>query len=232
MLKIAICDDVPEMAQQLEKIIKKYFITSILKDEISDIDIYNDAQGLISHADEYSVIFLDIEMPKPDGIEAGKLIRKINPNVFIIIASGITERFKETYEINTLRFVTKPYDEQEINCALMAVEEKISGLKSIKVFRNKRSFNLMQKDIIYIEAYEGAVRIHTNMGEYRLDQTLNNLMNILDNRFFVRIHRSYIVNMKWIIKYEKGIMKVGNCKFRVSREKRKEFEYNWMKFGY
>lgn len=232
MIKIAVCDDAPEMAQQLGKIIEKYIVTSKLKDEISDVDIYNDAEGIIGHADEYNVIFLDIEMPKLDGIEAGRLIRKTNPNVFIIIASGITERFKETYEINTLRFITKPYDEQEINCALMTVEEKISGLKSIKVFRNKRSFDLMQKDIIYIEAYEGAARIHTITGEYRLDETLNNLLNVLDDRFFVRIHRSYIVNMKWIMKYEKGVMKIGNCKFKVSREKRKEFEASWMHFGF
>lgn len=171
-------------------------------------------------------------MPGLDGIEAGRLIRKINPNVIIIIASGMIERFKETYEINALTFVTKPYDEEEISNVLTTVEEKISGLKTIRVFKNRFGIDVMQEDIMYIEAYEGAARIHTMLGEYRLDASLNSLENRLDNRFFIRISRSYIVNIKWIMKYDNGILKIGNCKFKVSRGKHKEFENNWMKYGF
>ena len=232
MIKIAVCDAVPHMAQQFVKIIKKYIMESNLKYEISDIDIYGEAEEIISHVEEYSIIFMDIEMPKLDGIEACRIIRKINPSILIIVTSNIIERFKETYEINTLRFITKPYYEQEIESALAAAEERISGLKTIKVFRNKYCFNLMQKDIIYIEAYESAARIHTIQGEYRLGESLGSLQNKLDDSFFIRINRSYIVNMRWIIKYDKGMMKIGKCKFRVSRGRRKEFEHKWMKYGF
>lgn len=231
MMKIAVCDNVPYMARQLAKIIKKYIMKSELKYEISDVDIYDKGEDIVSHADKYSIIFLDLEMQKPDGIETGRLIRKINPNALIIIESDRTERFKETYEINTFRFITKPYDENEISSVLTAIEEKISGLKSIRVYRNKCSTNIMEKDILYIEAYEGAARIHTMLGEYRLGESLNGLESRLDDRVFVRINRSYIVNMKWIMKYDNGIMKIGKCKFRVSRAKRKEFEHIWMQCG-
>lgn len=231
MIKIAVCDAMPQMAQQLGKIIRKHIKETNLKYEISDVDIYNDAESIVSCAGKYNIIFLEIDMPGLDGIEAGRLIRKINPNALIIIASDRIERFKETYEINALRFITKPYDEEELSSVLSTVEEKISGLKTIRVFKNRFGIDLMQKDIMYIEAYESEARIHTMLGEYRLDESLNSLENRLDNRFFIRISRSYIVNMRWIIKYDNGILKIGNCKFSVSRGKRKEFEHSWMKYG-
>ncbi len=231
MIKIAVCDGVPQMAQQLVKIIRKHIKSSKLKYEISDVDINNDADSIVSCAGEYNIIFLDIDMPGIDGIEAGRLIRKVNPDVIIIIASERAERFKETYGINALRFINKPYDEEELTSVLTTVEEKISGLKTIRVYKKRFSVDLMQKDIMYIEAYEGAARIHTRDGEYRRDESLSSLENRLDSRFFVRINRSYIVNLKWIIKYNEGIMKIGKCRFRVSRGNRKYFEYLWMKYG-
>lgn len=213
MIKIAVCDGVPQMAQQLVKIIRKHIKSSKLKYEISDVDINNDADSIVSCAGEYNIIFLDIDMPGIDGIEAGRLIRKVNPDVIIIIASERAERFKETYGINALRFINKPYDEEELTSVLTTVEEKISGLKTIRVYKKRFSVDLMQKDIMYIEAYEGAARIHTRDGEYRRDESLSSLENRLDSRFFVRINRSYIVNLKWIIKYNEGIMKIGNADF-------------------
>ena len=77
MIKIAVCDGVPQMAQQLVKIIRKHIKSSKLKYEISDVDINNDADSIVSCAGEYNIIFLDIDMPGIDGIEAGRLIRKV-----------------------------------------------------------------------------------------------------------------------------------------------------------
>lgn len=164
MIKIAVCDGVPQMAQQLVKIIRKHIKSSKLKYEISDVDINNDADSIVSCAGEYNIIFLDIDMPGIDGIEAGRLIRKINPDVIIIIASERAERFKETYGINALRFINKPYDEEELTSVLTTVEEKISGLKTIRVYKNRFSVDLMQKDIMYIEAYEGGKNTYKGWG--------------------------------------------------------------------
>ena len=71
-------------------------------------------------------------MPQMDGIDVGKEILRQNPGCRIIIASGEWERFKEGYVIRAVRFVTKPFDEEEIAEALaeasnMAYVEKEEG---------------------------------------------------------------------------------------------------------
>lgn len=57
MIKIAVCDAMPQMAQQLGKIIRKHIIETNLKYEISDVDIYNDAESIVSCAGKYNIIF-------------------------------------------------------------------------------------------------------------------------------------------------------------------------------
>lgn len=60
------------------------------------------------------ILFLDIEMPGEDGIQTGKRLRERGSECKIIMATSMAERFKEGYHIGASRFVTKPFDQEEV----------------------------------------------------------------------------------------------------------------------
>lgn len=67
------------------------------------------------------MVFLDVEMPEMDGFEVGRRIYENNPECKLIIATGRVERFKEAFKIHAYRFITKPFQQDEVNDVIEAV---------------------------------------------------------------------------------------------------------------
>lgn len=107
-----------------------------------------------------------------DGIDVGKEILRQNPGCRIIIASGEWERFKEGYVIRAVRFVTKPFDEEEIAEALAEASNMWLGEGVIEAYFENRKLALRQKEIRYILSYDGYVRIYTADRMYRRETSL------------------------------------------------------------
>lgn len=112
---IGICDDEMLAVLQIEKMVIDYL--ERVEREVK-ILLFQSGRELLEHIEELHILFLDIEMPKMDGIEIGKNICKRNKECKIIMATGHLERFKEAFKIDAFRFVTKPFDSGEVEDAL------------------------------------------------------------------------------------------------------------------
>lgn len=182
-IRIAICDDEPVFLKLLASILKEVLVEGnipyILEKFISGCE-------LLTQIEKYDLVFLDIEMPQMDGIDVGLKIQKKNPNCRIIMASGREDRFKETYKITPLRFISKPFDKKEVQEAIQAYVNQWIGMEKIEVFRDRKSYWVCQKDIQYIAAYRSSVEIYVNNVLYRKDITLNRMEELLDSRCFLR----------------------------------------------
>lgn len=181
---------------------------------------------LLREAENLDIVFLDIVMPNIDGIEVGRQIRRRNSECKIIIASGKTERFKEAFQICAFRFITKPFDEEEIRETIQAYSNEKLEMKTINLYRNRNLYKVLQSDIWYICAYDSYTEYFVENKKFRQTYSLNQLEEILDQNCFYRACRQYIVNLYWIQDYKNGIINMGICQISVSRRKRKEFEKN------
>ena len=97
-MKIKICDDEKEAAKELQKII--YGIMEGQED--TEIKVYGSGKELLHDIADGDVVFLDIEMPQMDGIEAGRCL-KDKADCHIILETGQIQRFKEAFFIQALR---------------------------------------------------------------------------------------------------------------------------------
>ena len=108
MLEIAVCDDDILIAADIEKMLEKLSLIVAIKVEI---DVFYDGSTLVDYIKKgkrYDIIYLDIEMRKQNGVEAARIIRRIDKKVLIIYVTSHESFAKEVFEVSAFRFITKP----------------------------------------------------------------------------------------------------------------------------
>lgn len=212
ILKILIADD--------EKPARKKII-SFLKDFDKEFQLSEAENGLetIEKIENESpdLVFLDIQMPGLNGFE---VIENIGSDRMpsVIFATAYDQYAIEAFKINAVDYLLKPFDKERFVISLTRALDKVNTkqmninvlenlLKSVrkenrrkdKFLINHRSkyFFVSTSEIIYVSAQEKYVELITDKGKYLLRNTMNNMEEELNNKF-VRIHRSYIVNMDYI----------------------------------
>ncbi|RYF92655.1 MAG: response regulator [Chitinophagaceae bacterium] len=185
------------------------------------------------------LIFLDIQMPKINGFEMLELIEQ-PPSV--IFTTAFDEYAIKAFEAHAVDYLLKPFNQERFNRAIAkcmeqksaATENSTSDLLETASQSPAQSHRVVVKngskikiipvhDILYLEAADDYVKIHTPDGYFLKNKTMNHFEQVLDKQQFVRSHRSYIVNVTQITRidpYEKdnhvAILRQG-AKVPVSR---------------
>lgn len=227
MIKTGICDDKKRSLTLLEGT-----ISECLKEleTAAEIFTYDSGKDLLKDYEQLDLIFLDIEMPEMDGIETGKIIREKGYAGKIIMASANTEKFKEAFTIDTFRFVSKPFQKEEVMEALKDYIETRLGTEEIKVHRKRNEFVFYQKEILYVYAVNSSIELCMRNGIYRMEGSLSELEGILDPRLFYKISKQYIVNLKEISKYQDEKVTIQGTELKVSVRRKKDFEKAYQMF--
>lgn len=214
-LIIGLCDDEMNTHNTVENLLADY---AVLYDLNIRIIHYTSAAELLGAGDDLDFLFLDIDMPKMDGIEAAHKLRDRGIEYKIIMLTAREDRYREAFKIQAFRFVPKPIEKTELYGAINDVREHIVGISKVSVFRDGVSYDIVQRDILYVEADKSATLIFTRGNEYRSEQTLASWRDVLDDRVFFQCHKSFIVNMGKIEHIEKNVIyMVNGDKVAVSR---------------
>lgn len=224
---IGICDDIPAAVRQIERVVETY-----RQESGTELEIHTFLSGkeVLDCLEDIDILFLDIEMPEMDGIEVGREIRRRNSNCKIIMATSKIERFKETYKIGTFRFVSKPFDEDEVLEALADAMQTMIGLEVLELFEKRQSFLVRQRDICVVKSFGSYIEANVGKRQMRKDCTMAEIEEELNKQLFYKIDRKYMVNMLHIEKYDNGTLVIGNEIFKVSRRRKKEFERTYREF--
>lgn len=227
LINIGICDDRQEAVLVLQK-----YIEDVMHKRKEDWEIRSFSSGgeLLQKIEELSIVFLDIEMPNLDGIETGREILKRNPDCKIIMATGIQERFKEAFQIRAVRFVTKPFQKEEVEEALNAALSRVWEQKTIELSMKRISYQIYQKEIAYVRAFNGYTEYAVDGQWMRKEVTLEDAEKLLDDRVFARVSRQFLVNLAYVQDYKDGTFWLGNKRFQVSRRLKKDFEKHYIEY--
>ncbi len=227
-LRVGLCDDEDCTHNIVEELLAEY-----RKENRIDLRIFHffDANQLLLKNIDLDFLLLDIDMPHMDGIEAAFEIRKRQFSYKIIMLTAMVDRFKEAFEIDAFRFVTKPIERGELFRAIDDVRKRLIGNDRITVYKDGIPFDISEKNVVFLAANGSASVIYTQKSEYRSEKSLALWEKELDERLFFRCHKSFIVNLQMIEKIERNtIMLKGGDKASVSRRKYKTFLETYMDF--
>ena len=206
-MRIAICDDEEKYRVQLKTVLDKLLI-----DEDWDIDTYDDGRILNEKFSDnpYDLVFLDIEMPAVDGITLAKKLRSLSDTVYIVFLTGHIEYALEGYEVNALRYLTKPVDVNKLKEVLQYVQEKNGGKQQIMIKEDGENIVIDINDVIYMESMNQNVRIVTTKGEHVIRYNIGDFEEKLKRQGFFRVHRGYLVSLSKVQRFAKGDVIMDN----------------------
>jgi len=214
MLSIAVCDDEISFLDILCNIIETY-----LEDKKINhiIDIFSSGKEFISEKNDmtkYDIVFLDVNMDEMDGIQTAKRFRISCPNTFLVFVTAFINYTLEGYKVDATRYVLKDSCHLKDNVfeALDVILSKMSQLsKYIEYEFNVGIRKLYPEDIIYVESSLHKLFFHVNKdGEttYSIYMKLDDVEKALSDGYMCRIHKSFLVNMRYAIHLERYNLKM------------------------
>ena len=177
-----------------------------------------DANEALEAIEKYKpdLLFLDIQMPEINGFELLEMMEEI-PQV--IFSTAYDQYALKAFEVNAVDYLLKPYLQERFDLAVNRVKDNIrrKEFDSSKIERLLKSVHPEGKylermlvkqsgkivilnvgDIHWIKALEDYVDLHTSQGSFLVLSSLSKLEEKLNPDQFVRVHRSYIVNLELI----------------------------------
>jgi two-component system, LytTR family, response regulator len=211
MIKVIIIDDEPLARSIVREYLEAYSDIQILAE---CGDGFEGVKAITTH--EPDLIFLDIQMPKINGFEMLELLDKM-PSV--IFTTAFDEYALKAFDIHAIDYLLKPFNKERFDKALTRWRELQPPLNNTPALLETLSENEQQpqrvviklnnkikiipfSDIIYIEAAEDYVFIHTAEGRFMKHKTMTFFEQALDKNIYVRCHRSFIVNVQLINRLE------------------------------
>jgi len=198
-MEIAICDDLNEDKYCLFNSINTYCETNFINVTITG---YDSGESLLEKfkKDFFNIIFLDIYMNGLSGIDTAKRIRKIDKDCVLIFVTTSSEHALDGFAVNALHYLVKPMTVAKITEVFTRCQKVINTAQQfIEVMSNRVLVKILIKSINFIEVYDKACFIHKDSEVIKTYLSLGEIATQLDTKIFLHCHRSYIVNMRYII---------------------------------
>lgn len=153
------------------------------------------------------VVFLDVEMPKMNGMEAAKSLLALKKVPLIIFATAYPQFAAEAFRIDATDYLLKPYDEEQLTQTIARIEKnllpsttsaKTAKLGKLAVEKDGEIDYLQPQDILYVCREDNVTKIITAAESFEVRMTLKELEQRLQPFSFFRIHKGYIVNLKYV----------------------------------
>ena len=175
------------------------------------------------------LLFLDIQMPDKDGIE---LIKSIDQEVMVIFTTAFSEYAVRGFELNAIDYLLKPIKQKRFDQACLKAIEFYDFKKQKKTSKNnfiyvRSEYSLIKillSDILFFETMDDYIKIHRINAKPTLTLlSMKKLLQMLPKEKFIRIHRSYTVQVEKIQAVRSKTVIIQNRKLPIGVTYKKAF---------
>lgn len=223
MRNIAIVEDEDLAAQALIDHIKQYEAQTGQNFQI--FRFANGADFLQDYRAVYAVVFLDVQMPRMNGLETALQLRRCDKNVSIIFITNLVQYALKGYEVDAVSYLIKPVSYYDFSM-------KFKKALDIYLLNEDRSFTvntpgglcrISTDKLMYVEIMNHRLFYHLIDDVIEMTGVLSGVEQQLSRFGFLRCNKCYLVNPKFIVKVKGSTVQVGDNLLQISRPRRAAF---------
>lgn len=212
MMRTILIDD-----ESLARDVVKHYLSSFPDIEVvaECSDGFEGIKAITQHQPDF--IFLDIQMPKINGFEMLELVEQ---HPAVIFTTAFDEFAIKAFEVNAVDYLLKPIEKSRFDLAIQKLPARLNQSEQYsRELLDSAALNPAQQnrvvvkkngiikiiavaDIHYLEADDDYVKLSTNEGAFHKNKTMSFFEQTLESSQFIRIHRSYIINLAQVTKIE------------------------------
>nr|WP_317370155.1 LytTR family DNA-binding domain-containing protein [uncultured Gemmiger sp.] len=212
-MNILICDDELLAAEKIADLVshfaaQRHLAVSVVK--FTDVE-----KCMKSSLERCDIAFLDIDMKPYNGIDLARVLHDANPNAIIIFVTNYIEYAPAGYEVNAFRYLLKPEMEKTFDRFFEDALDEYKKYHQIVSFSiDSEHIEVPVQNILYFESEQRIMKMHLIRGDrlcHRFYASMTQMTAELEPMGFLRIQKSYLVNMEYIemLKYGETRLKGG-----------------------
>ena len=179
----------------------------------------------------YDVVFMDIEMPLMNGMDAAARLRKVDPYVPLVFITDLKQYALKGYEVEAMDFLVKPVGYPAFATMMERVcRRSVKKEEQLTLSTAQGTFNVNLNDVYYIETASHYVIYHTVGGDVSFFGSLSEEEKRLPKDRFVRCNSGYLVNLSHVKKVQNGDVYVADTCLPLSRNKKTGFMQSLLHF--
>ncbi len=221
-IKCIIIDDEPLAVEVIKTHLSEFSNMELVGVFSNPIEALN-----LMEKENIDAVFLDINMPKMNGLE---FIKSIGPKTNFIVTTAYREYAVESFDLDVLDYLVKPIPFVRFLKSINKLSQKIiSEVKDdplretkeksfifLKV--NKKLVKVKFEDILYIESLKDYIKVFTIVEDYIVHKSLTGITEELPKEQFLRIHRSFAIALDKIKEVEGNTVQINNKRIPIGRK--------------
>lgn len=222
MYHIAIVEDDAVYRKLIDSYLSRFGKEKQIEFKITEFE--NAITFLTGYNPVYDMVFIDIQMPHMDGMEAAGKLREVDSSVPLVFITNMSNYAVKGYSVNAVDFVVKPVSYANFTAMLNKVLRLVdNSAEAIVLKTSEGKVKVRISSISYIDVLDHQVCYHTDDGDFLVWGSLKEQEAKLPLDRFAKCNNYCIVNLKYVDGLTDGNVKVKDNEIPVSRSRKKEF---------
>lgn len=202
-LRVLICDDDPDSLRMIYEKAGAFFDklnADAVFDRFEQAELISEEQLLDC---DIALLDVDLEGQEQSGIDLARRLREVNSKAVILFITNFIEYAPEGYEVQAFRYILKRDLNVVLGRYLLQAMEQLSEASDVLQLQSRGQIQDVPFDrIVYLEVQGHSVSVFTDGETYTVNASLNSFEQKLEKYGFLRVHKSYLVNMRHIRKFQ------------------------------
>lgn len=230
-MRIAICDDEKDIRELIANKVEKQYPDA-------EIIFFQSGEELLLVDESIDILFLDIQMSGIDGMETARELRKKDKKVILIFVTAVEEYVFQAFDVGAFNYIVKPIDDGKFSDVLhravdewssQNINEKEPEERYVLINNSGVHTKVILDEIVYAEVFNRKVVIHKLDGEIEYYGKMSDLESLAGDSFF-RPHRAYLINFKYVEKYDATTIYLERGTVLMAKQNYPEFVKKYMKY--